>query len=322
MIHNKAFDGLTGKFPIGFLIWETNQNADKKIPITEILVEVLDKNAKPIGNKLFYNLPNSSFLNVWLCRPEANKEVVLPIKNAISPATAIPKAKFWSNNAIAYMHCGGNDPQQTEQLTTIYSSIFSNGHGFYITPENVWQAAIIFSVRRLIRPTWLNDRDQFLQPTEALSEEFKTDCLIWMLFNRCNRTASANNLEWNKKNWSIVNHFIPFTESEVNSPERFESNFMQQYLADKILSKEAAEVLNAGRQLWQAYFSQIDTHNIRDEFKLNRPDVGWYQVRKALAARNSSGDFTTISFDNFESSYKILTEKLQPKVFELGFLKS
>ncbi|MEQ1667172.1 MAG: hypothetical protein ABL868_01840, partial [Sulfuriferula sp.] len=60
VVHNKAFDGLTGKFPIGFLVWKTNQNDINKTSITEILVDVLDKNAHPIGDKLFYNLPNNT----------------------------------------------------------------------------------------------------------------------------------------------------------------------------------------------------------------------------------------------------------------------
>ena len=37
-------------------------------------------------------------------------------------------------------------------------------------------------------------------------------------------TASADGLEWNGKTWSIVNHFIPFTEDEVDAPGRFESD--------------------------------------------------------------------------------------------------
>ncbi|MDO9050322.1 MAG: hypothetical protein Q8N02_04810 [Methylotenera sp.] len=44
---------------------------------------------------------------------------------------------------------------------------------------------------------------------------------MWMLFNGSNLTASANELEWNGKQWSIVNHFIPFTEADVGAPERF-----------------------------------------------------------------------------------------------------
>ncbi len=321
VVHNKAFEGLTGKFPIGFLIWKTNQEAENKTPITEISVDVLDKKAQPIGEKQFYNLPCNTFLNVWLNRPKANKIEVIPLRNAVSPSETEPRIKTWSENAIAYMYCGVNDPQHTEQQTIVYSSVYGGGNGFYITPENIWKAAIIFSVRRLIKPTWLNDRDQFLQPTEPLTDEFKNDCLIWMLFNRCNRTASANDLEWNNKKWSIVSRFIPYTEQEVNAPDRFESDFMAQYLADKVLSIEASQVLAEGKRLWQAYFTHIDVRSVRDEFKLNRVDVGWYQVRKALQYRNASGDFQPVSFNPYEEAYKVLTEKLQPLVYELGFLK-
>jgi hypothetical protein len=101
----------------------------------------------------------------------------------------------------------------------------------------------MYSVRRLIKPTRINDRDQFLQPTVELPDEFKNDCLVWMLFNGSNLTASANDLLRNDKKRSIVNHFIPFTESEVDSPDRFESNFMVEYMSDKKFSPEAQKVL-------------------------------------------------------------------------------
>lgn len=103
-----------------------------------------------------------------------------------------------------------------------------------------------------------------------------------MLFNGSNLTASANDLEWNDRKWSIVNHFIPFTESEVGANERFESDFMVEYLQDRILSPEAISVMDAGRELWKAYFADTDMRAVRDELKLNRSDVGWYQVRNAL----------------------------------------
>ncbi len=81
-------------------------------------------------------------------------------------------------------------------------------------------------------------------------------------------------------------------------------------------------MLAEGQKLWQAYFAHTDVHTVRDELKLNRVDGGWYQIRKALQARNSSGDFAPVSFKHFEEVYKALTEKLQPMVYELGFLKS
>jgi hypothetical protein len=322
IVHSKAFDGLSGDFPIGFLIWKTNHHAKNKISITEITTDVLDKNCHPIGEKSFYNLPNSTFLNLWVKRPRANKQAVIPLKNAISPATRTIDVRGcnWSDNAIGSLYLSSNDVQSI-RTTAIVSSGFNSAGAFFVNAENLWQAAIIFTVRRVIKPTWINDRDQFLQPTEPISEEFKTDCLIWMLFNGSNLTASANELQWNGKQWSIVNYFIPYTETEVNAPERFESDFMVQYLAGKVISNEAQQVLNEGKKLWQAYFAHTDVRTVRDELKLNRADVGWYQIRKALQARNSSGDFPPVSFKTFEGAYKALTEKLQPQVYDLGFLK-
>lgn len=80
VVHSKAFDGLKGDFPIGFLVWQTNQK--KKTSINEISVDVIDKKAKPIGEKKFYNLPNNIFLNIWIDKPNTNDELALPLSNA------------------------------------------------------------------------------------------------------------------------------------------------------------------------------------------------------------------------------------------------
>ncbi|MGL4594769.1 MAG: hypothetical protein ACRCUY_08590, partial [Thermoguttaceae bacterium] len=321
MIHSKVFDGLKGDFPIGFLIWQTNQKAKIKTPITEIQLDVFDKNVSPIGEKTFYNLPAESYLNKWVMRPRANQEEVVPLSNFAVPTTGNPWIKTWSENAVGYMCAGTNDLQNASKFIYLLSSVASRGHGFYVNAKNLWQAAIVFSVSKIIKHTWINDRDQFLQPTEKLPSEFKNDCLIWMLFNGSNLTASANNLEWNGKKWSIVNHFIPFSEAEVGATGRFESDFMKRYMSDKKFSRQSQVVLNAGRELWKAYFSHTDGKATRDQFCLNRSDVGWYQVRSVLKARNESGDFASVSFAAFEKAYNVLTEKLRPQVYEYGFLR-
>ena len=322
IVHSKAFDGLNGDFPIGLLIWKTSQNAKKKTPISEITVEVLDKKAQQIGEKKFYNLPSSTYLNVWMDKPETNDELALPLSNAIK-VSSNPRLKKSCDDMVGYLYASNNDLQHAGQETLIASSIFTggNGGGAYIQAGNVCQAAIVFAVRLLIKHSWIKHSDQFLQPSVPLADEFRTDCLLWMLFHGKNLTAGANGLEWNDKTWSLVNHFIPFTESEVGAPDRFESDFMVQYLADRNLSSEAQAVLDGGRGLWQAYFAHTDVRTVRDQYKLNRPDVGWYQVRNALKARNASGDTAPINFGPFELAYQALTEKLQPQVFSLGFLR-
>ncbi|MGL4982507.1 MAG: hypothetical protein ACRC4W_06625 [Treponemataceae bacterium] len=324
IVHSKAFDGLKGDFPIGFLIWKTNNGDKIHTPITEIITEALDKNAIPIGEKRFYNLKKDTYLNVWIKRPRANTEIRIPLKNAIEVATAKIRLCNWADNAIGFFWCKASDMQNVGQ-TVLFSSPYSQGDGMFVTAENLWQAAVVFSVRRLIKPTWINDRDQFLQPTQNLPQEFINDCLIWMLFNGSNLTASADGLEWSGKQWSIVNHFIPYTEQEVNAPDRFESDFMVQYLQDKEQSREAQAVLDAGKALWKSYYEQDINSGLREKYKLNRADVGWYQIRKTLADIQAEGMSQNINFayykDAYKTAYETLTEKLRPQVYTLGFLK-
>ena len=171
--------------------------------------------------------------------------------------------------------------------------------------------------------TWQNHNDQFLIPDKDLSEEFKLECLVYMLFHGKNLTASADGLEWNGKTWSIVNHFIPFTEEEVDAPGRFESDFMVRYLAGRDLSSEASVVRAAGLEIWCEYFKRLPSfdYSIRERFKLNRPDVGWYQIRQSLKAYGESSEGRPTDFSAFESAYAALSAKLRPQVYTLGFLK-
>lgn len=314
VVPSKAFDGLKGDFPIGFLVWDLSRQEK----LSAVTTNVLDEKGYPLGRKVFTNVPNSQFLSGWLQRLKGTSEA-LPLKNAISPQLAHAKVTSWHDGAIGYMLANANDLQHASTLTALFSSVCSQGNGFYITEENVWKAAVVFAVRRLIKPTWLNDRDQFLQPTGDLIVEFKSDCLVWMLFNGSNLTAGADGLEWNGRTWSLVNHFIPFTEQEVGAAGRFESDFMAQYISGVTLSPEAQAVLVAGRQLWRRYHATRFGKKIRDEFKLNRPDVGWYQVRRALEA---NADSEAVDFEPFKQVYAELSRKLRPQVFELGFLRA
>lgn len=321
VVHSKAFDGLKGDFPIGFLVWKTGSG---DFPMS-ISCEVLERDGNAIGEKTFYNIPNDQLLTNWVTRPKTNELEVVPLKNAVTPATATKdlRGTHWADGAIGWFNAAGNDIQNVDKKTMLFSSGYSSGRGFYVTGENLENVAMMFAVRRSNKATWLNDRDQFLIPSGELTEEFKTDCLVWMLFNGSNLTASANDLEWNGKKWSIVNHFIPFTEDEVDAPDRFESDFMVRYLAGRALSPEATAVVDAGREIWREYFKRLPSigYDIREKFKLNRADVGWYQIRQALKAYGESAEGRPTDFSVFESAYSALSVKLRPQVYSLGFLK-
>jgi hypothetical protein len=315
VVHSKAFDALKGDFPIGFLIWDLA----RKVPAQSVGVITLNKGGDVVGQHTFYREPPRPALADWIVRPRSNRTPSLPLKNAVTPTTSTKdvRGKYWADGAIGSMIAFGNDVQHGNQGTAILSSGYGNAGAFFITEENLIRAAIIFSVRMLIPHAWQNHNDQFLQPSQPLSDEFKSDCLIWMLFAGKNLTAGADGLRWNDQDWSLTNHFIPFTEAEVGAKARFESDFMVRHMAGMTFSPEARAVLDEGLKLFRLFHATSFPNKIRQDYQLNRADAGWYQVRRALEA---FGDTQFTDFDPFKAAYAGLSAKLRPQVFELGFL--
>ena len=311
VVHSKSFDKLKGNFPIGFLIWDLAGNESTQ----KIRASALDKDGNLIGDKTFFNIPNDRFLSEWLPRLKTTSQII-PLKNAITPQNAYAKVSTWHKGAIGYLLSNSNDPQNAGTLTALFSSVYSAGNGYYVTRENLWKAAIVFTVRMVVPHTWQNHNDQFLQPSQLPTEGFKSDCLIWMLFAGKNLSAGADGLEWNDRTWPLTNHFIPFTEREVGAQGKFESDFMANYIKEVAFSPQAQAVLDEGRKLWSRFHATTFPRKIRDDFRLCT-DAGWYQIRNALKANSENDPFDDSAF---KSAYAALGDKLRPMVFELGFL--
>ena len=76
-------------------------------------------------------------------------------------------------------------------------------------------------------------RDQFLFPNDGWKTdfEFQQNCLAFALFHGQNRITSKEG----------TNHWIPFTEYEVNAQDKFASNFMTDFMKGKIASPNPSE---------------------------------------------------------------------------------
>ena len=303
-----TFDNVKGQFPIGFKIWNTN----KKEIFENVVADIYDKNANFIGTKGIYALNKSQYINKFISIYKTTKE------NSIGFMDGINGNDFQHNNIVYVLNT-------KEQLP--------NPRGIWITKNNLIPVSIYFSVRKAIEANWLNDRDQFLNPNEnwKADKEFQNDCLTFTLFN--------NNIQIKFG----VNHWIPFTESEVNSKEKFESNFMSDFIKGKLKSEqqadglfgdtttnhfdinkprqfsiEATAVFNAGLELWKHYHSQ-DNVNV---------DASLYDIKLHFQGRNDKGRMNAKSTDekytelmgNLRQKLNLLSDKIAPKVYEHEFL--
>ena len=306
-----TFDNVKGKFPIGFFVWDTS----RKEIFTETIVDAYNKSTEFLETKKILALnENNLMLNRWLDTFKNTSDK--------TPIGLIPSSPsdFQHNNQLAIL----SKAQQR--------------YCYPISETNVVLFSIYFSVRQCIEATWLNDRDQFLYPNDGWQEdkEFQSDCLAFTLFHGQNRISCEQG----------VNHWIPFTEAEVDAKEKFDSHFMTDFIAgrdvacrvpteqpdlfadevERTVSAEplqfsatAQTVMDAGRELWRYYHARPDVN----------PNASLYDIRAYFQGRNEKGKMNNTSTDecyntligNLRQALKELAKKIEPKVYEYGFLK-
>ncbi|MDR3129243.1 MAG: hypothetical protein LBU03_03230 [Tannerellaceae bacterium] len=312
-----TFDNVKGDFPIGFMIW----NTAKREKFEHIVADVYNKKGVFREKKAFFSFPDSRYINDW----------IKPYRSNQNDKSVIGKFPF-----------KGNDFQNQNIIALVNPEKAYNVEAgqFLINANNLIIASVYFAVRKVILATWLNDRDQFLFPNKNWENdiEFQNDCLTYTLFN--NTISSKNG----------VNHWIPFTETEVNSQDKFESHFMISFLSGKIIknaygdlfelleienekesktswrkgenrkfSAVAQSVFDAGRELWKYYHAQP---------KCN-VNASLYDIREYFQGRNEKGKMNNTSTDKkynelittLRDQLKTLARKIEPKVYEYGFLK-
>jgi len=283
-----TFDNVKGQFPIGFLIWDT---AKKEI-FKRISADVYNREGEYLQKKELFALEEGGkTLNKWI--EDTTNETL---------------------NTIGYINVKCNDFQHNNRVVIGSEKVLSNGDIHRtIIPANVINYCTYFSVRLCMEANWLNDRDQFLYPEDGWQKdtEFQADCLTYTLFHGQNRISAADG----------VNHWIPFTETEVEPRNGFASHFMTDFIKEKQLtfSAEAQTVFNAGRELWCYYHKQPDSN----------PNAAFYDIRAYFQGRDKNGRMNKDSTDaeymrlitELRQSQKNLAAKISKKVYLYGFLK-
>ena len=314
VFNSQNFNGCTGQFPVGFLIW----NLGKQIPLEsqKILLDVYNSAVEKVGDKTFHSENREDFLNKWINRPRCTKKFP-PMSGALNIAAQNKDRRDRiAENFLASLMCVANDFTH-QNYTAILSAPYVSAGAMSITPENFEQCLIVHMVRRLPKATWLNDRDQFMQPTKDLPREFITDAVIWSLFSPSNQTVSLRNVEYEGEVYRIKNNFFPFLLSEIknwecSSPEirmqiflANEDRFAAEWIKNNRLSAEAAAILESAREIYKKFYAELEKLDVQ-KFKVEDWDAGWYQIRMSLGA--------TIDLS-------ALSDKLLPKIYELGFLR-
>lgn len=324
MFSSESFVGSKGKFPVGFVLWDTKKN--KPLENQKIVLDVYDSFAGKIGFKEIKNDKRNSFLSKWATRPEA-KNIFPPFKSAITlgDKNADVRDRVAAGFLASFM-CNGNDFQQSN-LTAFLSGPAANAGGYSVVAENFEKSMIYNVVRKLPKADWTNNRDQFYQPTAELPEEFVNDCVVWSLFADDNNTVSIKEINYKDKKYEIRNNFYPFSIaktkewkcllSEIFLPliSANEDRFAAVWLSGHSLSSEAQNVFRQAESLYRLFYE--NAHQTRwMDYRISSWDVGYWQIKKALSNAEIGDD----EMNALKAAHKALGEKLLPQLYSFGFL--
>ncbi len=301
-----TFDNVNGHFPIGFHIWNTKIKEN----FEEIEADVFDENGHAVGHKTFFAQKDGKYILQWI-RQFYDK----------------------TNEHLAYLRFLGTDFQHSKDVfltLSPYKTDLEQVKGNWVTENNFVEMLMYFTIRHIIPADWLNDRDQFLFPNDGYKNDttFQLNCLIFALFHNQNRISCLHG----------VNHFIPFTESEVDAKEEFASHFLSDFLSGKNIVKKIGNglfsnnekheikftettisVMNCARDLWR-YYHTMENAN---------PNASLYDIKEYFQGRNDNGKMNASSDDQvytrlineLKDRLRLLGEEIKPKMYEYGFLK-
>ncbi|WRD85105.1 hypothetical protein E5E57_06700 [Helicobacter pylori] len=316
MVPADSFDNVKGQFPIGFLVWDTATPPPPLKPTNAINLEVFDSLGEFLGYKNIVN-ENVKNIHMWLKQKE----------------------KIENMEILGYIDTPTPDFQGSPSVAIINNKNSSKRHSVYfaIASSNILFGSVFFSIRHCIKATWQNDRDQFYAPYDDAFQddsEFKNNCLIFMLFHTQNRITTTQG----------TNHFIPFSETEVNAKERYSSHALLDFLKGGIkekgdnlflnakkenkpleFSQSTSRVFDAGREIYHYYHTQDFTKN---DYNAN---VSLYDIKEFFQGRNAQGKLNLPAkakdehykqlYANLQDALKDLAKEIQPKVYEYGFLR-
>ncbi|GAA8113518.1 hypothetical protein HpBT106_14940 [Helicobacter pylori] len=315
MVPADTFDNVKGQFPIGFLVWDTATPPLK--PTNALNLEVFDSLGGFLGYKNIHSCNKVLFLADYLQKFQPKKR----------------------DTIFGYLDPGRNSFQHQNlvHISVIDKSQQSHVKYFPIIATTILLVSVFFSIRHCIKATWQNDSDQFYAPYDDAFQddsEFKNNCLIFMLFHTKNRITTTQG----------TNHFIPFSETEVNAKERYSSHALLDFLKGKIkeegdslflnakkenkpleFSQSASRVFDAGREIYRYYHTQDSTN---PHYNAN---ASLYDIKEFFQGRNAQGKlnppvkakdtYYKQLYANLQDALKDLAKEIQPKVYEYGFLR-
>ena len=331
LVPAKGFsEGIKGDWGVAFTCWQTgvgDNNAPKRLNLYRQNPITLEPEHRGVHS--FYNTDGVVSASEWVKSSTKLEKVDEPLQ---SSGLEFRQDSYGDNydNALGCLESNANNVQSNPTYVALYSVGNTRAHSLPIFPDNFLRCIALFTARKLIAPTWISEKDEYLAPASGPEyDAWLADAVVYSLFHTSNNATAVRDVPHKGKLYRIKNNFFWHTRDymrELANTSSFHACYHdvqneqeESYLATlgvHAASEEARRVMEmADALLVKSMPKRISYHELHPEYNLQSWNAGWYQLKYLWR------DCFPDEFKELRVAYKALEELLRPGVFQIGFLR-
>ena len=348
------FADVSGRWGISFTVWNEGGTTNKADTLSITLKDEQGFTVTSTGTKAVYNADDRE-ASEWVREPTKGlKTFDAP---QMSSGLIVKEAghSLLVAGSFGFIMNKGNNLMESGSGVTWVSAGYSNGHGLSVLSSNWRRAVALYAARKLVQGNWINDKDEYLRPTEGVNgySKWVDDCHVYALLHNANNCTAMRDVQYKGTSWRVKNHWFwrdrastlkaldakdtptlyrdckaePVKEEEddvlgFNPPTSPWEQTGDSYLAHALcvpslkFSPDAKEVLDLLDALW------VKSLPLRENYAAGKPelhltawDAGIYQLKHLWR------DLFPAEWAELQTASKALSERLRPGVYTYGFLK-
>ena len=348
-----TFDNVKGQFPIGFLVWNLNKNdkAMQKI----ITLDVYNEKNEYVGEKRFYTeaYKERESINKWI--KEYDKDnTQLRIGLLDTRGNDFQNQKYISlktQNFIITAHSMGIYLSAHNLISTsVYFSVrhaikatWLNDRDQFLYPNSEWEKDSEFQ-NDCLAFTLFHGQNRITSRVDSTNGGGNINHFIPFSEKEVGaKEAFASHFMRDFLNGKIKQDRISASETKQSKNKLFSDKDLglesTSFIPNKplVFSKEAQDVFRAGRKIWQYYhqnFGQIPEihaqHN-DDFYRIYNANASLYDIKGYFQGFTQSGNKSKMNAKSQDPHYndliaelkialEILAKKIEPRIYEYGFL--
>ena len=336
LVSSKVFNGTKEEWPCLFSLWHFDP---KKKPTrnNKLTLNVYDSSYEWLGQKVLspfdgelIRLSEIAKLERSVLGKREDYVTVPPLDNEYEICKK-PYEDALPKNALGYFRMTSNDVYNSAKRVQFFSSIFgpSNHNGVPVLKENFAQCLSVYGIRKSVRRTWLNDKDEFYLPKKltAAHETLLRKAAVFALVDG-GYASSIENIKYKSKQYSFDNEFFILSNLElrnldaeyVPSTEPYAVSWLKTIKSD--LTNLEEDAIKAAKDLIKASFKSGIRAKGDPKRQLWRGNAGVRQlINGLLDVKNIEiPESLKSSYDEFLKAKEKLRAEIERSAYKLEVL--